>query len=33
MFPHSNIHKYTWTSPDWKTYNKIYYVLIDKRRH
>jgi len=22
MFPHRNIHKYTWTSLDWKTHNQ-----------
>jgi hypothetical protein len=22
MFPYGNIHKYTWTSPDWKTHNQ-----------
>jgi hypothetical protein len=21
MFPHRNIHKYTWTSPEWNTHN------------
>jgi hypothetical protein len=28
MFPHCNIHKYTWTSPDGKPQNQIEYILI-----
>jgi len=33
VFPHRNIHKYTWTSHDIKTLNHIDNVLIDRRCH
>ena len=33
MFPHRNIHKYTWTSAEVKTHNQIEHVLIDRRWH
>jgi hypothetical protein len=33
MFPHQNVHQYTWTSPDGKTHNQIDHILIDSRWH
>jgi hypothetical protein len=33
VFPHRNIRKFTWTSPDGKTHNKIHHIFIDRRRH
>jgi len=31
MFPHRNIHKYTWTFPDGKTHNQTDHVLMGRR--
>ena len=31
IFPHRNIYKYTWTSPDGKIHNQIVNMLIDWR--
>ena len=33
MFPHRDIHNYTWTSPDGKTHNQIDHILTDRRWH
>jgi hypothetical protein len=33
MFPHHNIHKYTWTPRDGKTHNQIDHILIERQRH
>ena len=33
MFPHRDVHKHTWTSPDGKTDNQIDHRLVDRRWH
>jgi hypothetical protein len=33
MFPHCNIHKYTWTSSEGKMHNQIDHILTDRRWH
>jgi len=31
MFQHCNIHKNTWTSPDWQMHNQIDHILINRK--
>jgi hypothetical protein len=33
MFPHRNVHKYTWMPPDGKPRNRIDHILANRRRH
>jgi hypothetical protein len=33
IFPHRNIHEYTWTTPAGKTHNQIDHVWIERRWH
>ena len=32
MFPHRDIHKHNWTSPDGKTHKEVEHIMIDRRR-
>jgi hypothetical protein len=33
MFPHRNVHTFTWISPDEKTHNQIEHILRDRTWH
>jgi hypothetical protein len=33
MFPHRNVHEFTWSSPDEKTHDQTDNILIDRRRY
>jgi endonuclease/exonuclease/phosphatase family metal-dependent hydrolase len=33
MFPHRNIYKFVWISPDGRTHKQIDHILIDSRTH
>jgi hypothetical protein len=33
MFPHRNIHKYSWNSLDGRIHNQTDHILIDRRWH
>jgi hypothetical protein len=32
MFPHRNMHKYTWTPTDGKPHNETGHILVDRQR-